>query len=448
MTFDNIGYLLKTMMDKMMWQAYYSCFDEYLKSELQMDYTMATRFIKACEKYSAKGNGMEIEEKYEGYSQAVLIEMLNMPPELEEKIAPSMTVKQVREIKRQAKQKDKPLKESEEPADGDIVIDGEYREIDIPESENIVPEKVATSQPEDPGEIHDERWFVEQYVKFEPKESEELMCICLREKDNSDRADAIQKHISPYGYNCGGSSEFGFAFRSFAVGVRLYTKKEKIHMTYRRFAKELCRIAEETALPQSAKSAYGLEKTEYPEGSSLAGEGCGHKYNCFLCAQACSIRGENRHCRFAPLGAPFDCETMEILEKGDLEKVGDRCQFVNNDLAYHTAGSKEADPCCRVCEEVCEYRCQRSIQENKTEKQSESEVLQEKEILESEAETEKDEDPEPLNEMCEVRKILEQEKQHLNDYLEIGGIPEKTIFRQKIIVAALSALVRNLEKSE
>lgn len=144
-----IGYLLKTMMDKMMWQAYYSCFDEYLKSELQMDYTMATRFIKACEKYSAKGNGMEIEEKYEGYSQAVLIEMLNMPPELEEKIAPSMTVKQVREIKRQAKQKDKPLKESEEPADGDIVIDGEYREIDIPESENIVPEKVATSQQEE-----------------------------------------------------------------------------------------------------------------------------------------------------------------------------------------------------------------------------------------------------------------------------------------------------------
>lgn len=282
-----LGYLLKTMMDKMVWKAYYNCFDEYLESELQMDYTTATRFIRANEKYSIPGNGMEIEEKYREYSQSVLTEMLNMPQELIEKVAPGMTVKQVREIKRQEKQKDKHLRESEDSASGDTVIDGEYREINIPELETAVSEKVATSQ-----------------------------------------------------------------------------------------------------------SAYGLEKTEYPEGSSLSGEGCGHKYNCFLCAQVCGIRGENRHCRHAPLGNPFNCEMMEILEKGDLERVGDRCQFVNNDLAYHTAGSGEADPCCRECEEICEYRCRRSIQEDETKKQIEAEAFQEEEKLRPDVEAEKNEQAE------------------------------------------------------
>ena len=122
-----IGCLLKTMMDKMMWQEHYLCFDDYLRSELQMDYTMATRFMKATEKYSVGGCSMEIKEKYEGYSQAVLIEMLNMPPELEEKVAPGMTVKQVREVKRQAKKKE------EDSKSNDTVLVGDYWYIDTPE---------------------------------------------------------------------------------------------------------------------------------------------------------------------------------------------------------------------------------------------------------------------------------------------------------------------------
>lgn len=436
-----IGCLLKIMMDKMMWQEYYSCFDDYLRSELQMDYTMATRFMKATEKYSVGGNSMEIKEKYEGYSQAVLIEMLNMPPELEEKVAPGMTVKQVREVKRQTKKKEEDSKSS------DTVIDGDYREIDTPEQETAVLEEVATSQPDDSCEVHDERWFVEQYVRFRSEESKELMEICLREKNNSDRANAIYKHIAPYGYHCGGCVEFGFAFRGFAAGVNLYAGKEKIRMTYRGFAAELFRIAEEVATSQPVRSAYGLEKTEYPEGSLIAEAGCGHKYDCFSCAQACSIRGENRYCRFAPLGNPFDCEMMEILEKGDLEKgVGDRCQFVNNDLAYHTAGSGEASPCCRECKETCEYRCQRSVQGDETEEENESEVIQETEEPEADAETK--DDFEPLDELGEIRKILEQEKKLLHDYLEVGDIPERTVFRQKTIVAALAAMIFDLEEAD
>ena len=56
-------------------------------------------------KYSLGGNSEDIDEKYKEYSQGLLVEMLNMPPELEAKVEPDMTVKQVREIKRQARQK-------------------------------------------------------------------------------------------------------------------------------------------------------------------------------------------------------------------------------------------------------------------------------------------------------------------------------------------------------
>ena len=98
-----LGYLLQSMRDKKLWEECYSCFDEYLEKELRMDYTMASRFIGIHKKYSIDGSG-NIDGKWEGYSQAVLIEMLNMPPELEAEITPDMTVRQVRKVKRQAKE--------------------------------------------------------------------------------------------------------------------------------------------------------------------------------------------------------------------------------------------------------------------------------------------------------------------------------------------------------
>ena len=98
-----LGFLLRQMMEKHLWEAVYDCFDEYLTEELHMDYSLATRFMNINRKYSVSGDSMEIAAEYEEYSQGLLIEMLNMPPELEAKVAPDMTVKQIREIKKQAK---------------------------------------------------------------------------------------------------------------------------------------------------------------------------------------------------------------------------------------------------------------------------------------------------------------------------------------------------------
>lgn len=136
-----IGYMLKQMRDKKLWEVQYSCLDEYLAQELGIDYTAASRFMNLNSKYSLHGNSMEIAAKYENYSQGLLIEMLSMPPELEEKVTPEMTVKQVREIKRSARPKKEPV-----PKTAEVIVDGEYREVDEKKDEIV-----ATSQSTDKG---------------------------------------------------------------------------------------------------------------------------------------------------------------------------------------------------------------------------------------------------------------------------------------------------------
>lgn len=111
---------------------------------------------------------------------------------------------------------------------------------------------------------------------------------------------------------------------------------------------------------QEEKSAYGLTKTEYPEGSMISTEGCGNKYDCFSCAQNCSIRQRERYCNEAPLGSPFPCATMDVVDKID-DEYALQCQFINHDLAEHTAGSNEPNPCCKRCDQHgCIFRCKRA----------------------------------------------------------------------------------------
>lgn len=127
-----LGYMLRRVMEEKLWEERYADFDSYLQTELQMDYTLANRFIGINKRFSLMGNSMEIADKYEQYSQGLLIEMLSMTPEQEAKVAPDMTVRQVREIKKQ---------DRGTPEKKDTIIEGEFREI-------TEQKKVATSQPD------------------------------------------------------------------------------------------------------------------------------------------------------------------------------------------------------------------------------------------------------------------------------------------------------------
>ena len=268
-----LGFMLRRMLEEKVYLALYDDFDSYLESELHMDYTAATRFIKMNKKYSVLGNSAELSKEYEEYSQSLLIEMLNMPPELEAKVTSDMTVSQVREIKRQHKEKkvtEVSTAESEQiPGQTSIeedfpellpdqVIDGEYREI-------IENEKAATSQPDDIEKPHNEAWFVGQYVRFEPKEAEKLLEICRKERTNADRAKAIQKLLAPYGCHSSGCLEYDFQFNGFSRGIDFRMQQEKIHMKYSSLVVELMAILEENGEYTDNHLPFKLSKSESQE---------------------------------------------------------------------------------------------------------------------------------------------------------------------------------------
>ena len=182
-------------------------------------------------------------------------------------------------------------------------------------------------------------------------------------------------------------------------------------------------------------SAYGFPKTVYPEGSSISTKGCGHKYNCFCCAQECGIRQEDRYCVETPMGNPFTCTTMNILDLLEVE-MGDVCQFVDHELACHTAGGQEPVPCCKLCQvEICGYRCGRSAHP----KIDEKDVVEVKDTQMAAVEK---------SELYQIKKILETEKELLDEYLKIEDLPQFTVKRQKIIVGALANMLCELESTE
>lgn len=122
-------------------------------------------------------------------------------------------------------------------------------------------------------------------------------------------------------------------------------------------------------------------------------------------------------------------------------ECGDRCQFVNQDLADHRAGDGEADPCCKNCQVPdCQYRCIRV-----------ADILRE-EIGEHKSEEEQEEPEQEITGNYKgiefVRRILQANQKLLKDYLDVGGLPVETVERQKVITGALAAMVCDLEQQE
>ena len=319
-----LGFLLRRMMDEGLYSVYYSCFDAYLEDELHMDYTAANRFIGINKKYSVGGKSDAIDERYAEYSQGLLIEMLSMPPELEKQITPDMTVRQAREIKRDAKQKDVKLKpdvyglldnpycsacntaldDTEQPArcpkcgqlqdwdwynqtywpqeqespEESTVIEGEYREVNVSETEQKEEEQSTVPSAETQGDIatsqpHDARWFVQQYARIYPGEAAQMFEICRKEQSNSKRAKAIQEYIAPYGYHGHANSECEFSFQGFSKGMDFQIGDENMHLKYKDLVAELMKLLEEAETGAPVKEGQGKRLTEKDEQGNWAVRG-------------------------------------------------------------------------------------------------------------------------------------------------------------------------------
>lgn len=179
-------------------------------------------------------------------------------------------------------------------------------------------------------------------------------------------------------------------------------------------------------------SVMGLPKTVYEENSSMTTVGCGHKYDCFCCHRVCELRQEKCLCVESVSGKnSFGCTTLNMLENLKKE-IGDICQFVNTDLAYHRAGDKEPVPCCRDCTQRCGYACQRA-----NIKEGEQEAIKVKCTDAQETTFESG--------YYDVNFFLREEQGKLDEINALEGLPAIMTQRAKTIVSALSLMAEMQE---
>lgn len=104
--FVYIGYCLRKLRDSGDLYEQEECEDifEFAKKEYGLDKSTVSRFIAINEKYSEGGYSMELQEKYRGFGQSQLVEMLSLPDAECELITEQTTVKEIRELKKFAKE--------------------------------------------------------------------------------------------------------------------------------------------------------------------------------------------------------------------------------------------------------------------------------------------------------------------------------------------------------
>ena len=156
--------------------------------------------------------------------------------------------------------------------------------------------------------------------------------------------------------------------------------------------------------PEEKLSAYGFPKRVYPADSLLTIPGCkgdnGRGYDCFSCHLECEIRQEYCQCVDATCGFPFPCQMVDTGKREILEKkIGERCQFIDLNLADHKAGDGSPVPCCKDCETPCEYACERSGKRVATSQQSVAADAQQ-ETAGNAAEKQQDIPEKPKTEKC------------------------------------------------
>lgn len=203
-------------------------------------------------------------------------------------------------------------------------------------------------------------------------------------------------------------------------------------------------------------SAYGLPALEYSSDSLLTGAGCGEYggvlYDCFSChMNNCQIRQEECHCVGAPLGKPFPCRTLILIEQEQVRRtIGDHpCQFLDHDLADHRAGDGSAVLCCKNCDTPCAYQCDRAAAVREKEEEPEERVI-DGDCREVEDQTEGDryEETSEKTDRELVQGMLDREKQTLKQVLEAFMENDEYARKQKILVAALAGYICDLDMLE
>lgn len=107
-SFVRIGWYLKHIKDRELYtvDGYANIYD-FADDKFHISQSNVSRFMKLCERFSVNHDSPQLDEKYERFAYSQLSEMLPMKPEDQEKVTPDMTVKQIRELKREGKEKNR-----------------------------------------------------------------------------------------------------------------------------------------------------------------------------------------------------------------------------------------------------------------------------------------------------------------------------------------------------
>lgn len=99
--FIEIGYILRKADDAELYKEKgYSSIFIFAEKEYGWDQSQTSRFMSINREYSEGGYSCTLQERYEGYGQAKLAEMLKLPERLREEITPEMKRDDIRELKR------------------------------------------------------------------------------------------------------------------------------------------------------------------------------------------------------------------------------------------------------------------------------------------------------------------------------------------------------------
>lgn len=106
--FVRIGYLLKVARDtNILEESGYKTVAEFAQAEYGLTKDVVSRFIAINDRYSVDGYSEKLLEKYEGYGVAKLQEMLTLPDEVIEEIKPSLTKREIVDIKKEIAEEEK-----------------------------------------------------------------------------------------------------------------------------------------------------------------------------------------------------------------------------------------------------------------------------------------------------------------------------------------------------
>ncbi len=393
-SFVAIGYYLKHIREKELYkEGGYANIWECARAEFGLSDTAASNYMKMNDAYSVNGNTPVLDDKYGGFNKSQLQEMLALTTEKREEIVPEQTVSEIREMAKEEKKE-------KEPSEAEI------------------------------------RRFYAGYVKDMDNEPRNTLKERLKEKYRHTYVgcDDISWRGSARGIRINKADEITWTQLVKLIDRYIPQKEEKAveavqeeaepqipgQMVIGDYPEVMPEGTEELDRKAEKLSSYGLTVTEYPEGSLLTTEGCGYKYDCFACAQDCGIRQKDRYCVEAPLGNPFSCTPMNVL--GQIKgEMGDACQFINQEKAYHRPGDNAADPCCKECTETCGYRCHRSVAKTDEGESSVGSIPKAQDVKESTPESEQEEIIQP------EQPALKKEKE---DIIFISGAHEKFYYEK------------------